>query len=149
MPCCVTPLLTSLASLHLLLISKSLRLFSYLSVSLLILFDVLIVSFIYLFIFVLVQFGHGQSNPTFLLEAGSGGIVKRYVLRKKPPGKLLPSAHAVDREFQVTLIIFHCPFYIFHIDFIWFWSTVLPIVCLEVFIWLWESRYLSIFRAFL
>ncbi|XP_044479974.1 probable acyl-CoA dehydrogenase IBR3 [Mangifera indica] len=47
------------------------------------------------------QFGHGQSNPTFLLEAGSGGIVKRYVLRKKPPGKLLPSAHAVDREFQV------------------------------------------------
>ncbi|KAJ0033938.1 hypothetical protein Pint_24468 [Pistacia integerrima] len=47
------------------------------------------------------QFGHGQSNPTFLLEAGSGATVKRYVLRKKPPGKLLPSAHAVDREFQV------------------------------------------------
>ena len=30
-----------------------------------------------------------------------GDSVKRYVLRKKPPGKLLQSAHAVDREFQV------------------------------------------------
>ncbi|XP_054822133.1 probable acyl-CoA dehydrogenase IBR3 isoform X2 [Prosopis cineraria] len=49
------------------------------------------------------QFGHGQSNPTYLLEArsGSGDAVKRYVLRKKPPGKLLASAHAIDREFQV------------------------------------------------
>ncbi|KAK2645497.1 hypothetical protein Ddye_020692 [Dipteronia dyeriana] len=47
------------------------------------------------------QFGHGQSNPTFLIEVGSGDAVKRYVLRKKPPGKLLQSAHAVDREFQV------------------------------------------------
>nr|BAF01758.1 putative acetyl-coA dehydrogenase [Arabidopsis thaliana] len=47
------------------------------------------------------QFGHGQSNPTFLIEVGSGSSLKRYVLRKKPPGKLLQSAHAVDREFQV------------------------------------------------
>ncbi|XAR57051.1 hypothetical protein NMG60_11025060 [Bertholletia excelsa] len=47
------------------------------------------------------QFGHGQSNPTFLLEVSSGSAVKRYVLRKKPPGKLLASAHAVEREFQV------------------------------------------------
>ena len=39
------------------------------------------------------QFEGGQSNPTFLLTAGG----KRYVLRKKPPGKLLPSAHQVDR----------------------------------------------------
>jgi aminoglycoside phosphotransferase (APT) family kinase protein len=39
----------------------------------------------------------GMSNPTFILTDGSG---KRYVMRKKPPGKLLPSAHAVDREFQ-------------------------------------------------
>jgi aminoglycoside phosphotransferase (APT) family kinase protein len=39
----------------------------------------------------------GQSNPTYRLEAPSG----RYVLRRKPPGKLLPSAHAVDREFRV------------------------------------------------
>ncbi|GIX49206.1 MAG: aminoglycoside phosphotransferase [Candidatus Tectimicrobiota bacterium] len=40
----------------------------------------------------------GMSNPTFILTDGAG---KRYVLRKKPPGKLLPSAHAVDREFRV------------------------------------------------
>ncbi|KAL5140951.1 putative acyl-CoA dehydrogenase IBR3 [Glycine soja] len=52
--------------------------------------------------FTVSQFGHGQSNPTYLLEVGSyGSVVKRYVLRKKPPGKLLASAHAVDREFQV------------------------------------------------
>ncbi len=43
------------------------------------------------------QFRGGQSNPTFLIETDSGS----YVLRKKPPGKLLPSAHAVDREFRV------------------------------------------------
>ncbi|GLU08415.1 hypothetical protein SLE2022_253290 [Rubroshorea leprosula] len=47
------------------------------------------------------QFGHGQSNPTYLIEVGTGVSVKRYVLRKKPPGKLLQSAHAVEREFQV------------------------------------------------
>ncbi|OAY56054.1 hypothetical protein MANES_03G198800v8 [Manihot esculenta] len=51
--------------------------------------------------FVVKQFGHGQSNPTFLLEVGTGVSVKRYVLRKKPPGKLLQSAHAVDREYLV------------------------------------------------
>jgi aminoglycoside phosphotransferase (APT) family kinase protein len=39
----------------------------------------------------------GQSNPTFLLQAGSG----QYVLRKRPAGDLLPSAHAVDREHRV------------------------------------------------
>lgn len=43
------------------------------------------------------KFSQGQSNPTYLLEAGSG----QYVLRRKPPGKLLKSAHAVDREFNV------------------------------------------------
>jgi len=43
------------------------------------------------------QFEGGQSNPTFLLKAGG----KEYVMRKKPPGKLLPSAHQVDREFRV------------------------------------------------
>jgi aminoglycoside phosphotransferase (APT) family kinase protein len=43
------------------------------------------------------KFGTGQSNPTYRLEAASG----TYVLRSKPPGKLLPSAHAVDREFRV------------------------------------------------
>lgn len=40
----------------------------------------------------------GMSNPTFILTDGAGA---RYVLRKKPPGTLLPSAHAVDREFRV------------------------------------------------
>ncbi|MEX2519674.1 MAG: phosphotransferase family protein [Paracoccaceae bacterium] len=39
----------------------------------------------------------GQSNPTFILKAGSG----EYVLRRKPPGELLKSAHAVDREFRI------------------------------------------------
>ena len=43
------------------------------------------------------KFPGGQSNPTFLLTADSG----KYVLRRKPPGKLLKSAHAVDREFRV------------------------------------------------
>ena len=43
------------------------------------------------------KFGGGQSNPTFLLTTGNG----RYVLRRKPPGKLLKSAHAVDREYRV------------------------------------------------
>src|SRR5690349_8225582 len=44
------------------------------------------------------QFKGGQSNPTYRLTDGAG---RRYVLRRKPPGKLLPSAHAVDREFKV------------------------------------------------
>jgi aminoglycoside phosphotransferase (APT) family kinase protein len=43
------------------------------------------------------QFGQGQSNPTYLLGSGD----REWVLRKKPPGKLLPSAHAVDREYRV------------------------------------------------
>jgi aminoglycoside phosphotransferase (APT) family kinase protein len=43
------------------------------------------------------QFKGGQSNPTYRITAGG----KRYALRRKPPGKLLPSAHAVDREFKV------------------------------------------------
>jgi aminoglycoside phosphotransferase (APT) family kinase protein len=43
------------------------------------------------------QFKGGQSNPTVPAERGG----KRYALRRKPPGKLLPSAHAVDREYRV------------------------------------------------
>ena len=43
------------------------------------------------------KFPGGQSNPTFKLSAGG----KHYVLRRKPPGELLKSAHAVDREFKV------------------------------------------------
>ena len=44
------------------------------------------------------QFAGGQSNPSFLLLAGGE---RRFVLRKAPPGKLLPSAHRVDREHRV------------------------------------------------
>jgi aminoglycoside phosphotransferase (APT) family kinase protein len=47
------------------------------------------------------QFKGGQSNPTYLLETPP----RRYVLRRKPPGKLLPSAHAVDREYRVTGVL--------------------------------------------
>src|ERR1051325_7445426 len=43
------------------------------------------------------KFKGGQSNPTYQLITPS----KKYVLRRKPPGKLLPSAHAVDREYRV------------------------------------------------
>ena len=43
------------------------------------------------------QFEGGQSNPTFLVEAPGG----EYVMRKQPPGELLPSAHQVDREYRV------------------------------------------------
>jgi len=43
------------------------------------------------------QFKGGQSNPTYRVAAGG----TRYVVRRKPPGQLLPSAHAVDREYRV------------------------------------------------
>jgi aminoglycoside phosphotransferase (APT) family kinase protein len=43
------------------------------------------------------KFPGGQSNPTFLISDGQ----RRWVLRRKPPGELLPSAHAVDREYRV------------------------------------------------
>jgi aminoglycoside phosphotransferase (APT) family kinase protein len=43
------------------------------------------------------QFKGGQSNPTYFLETPA----RCFVLRRKPPGKLLPSAHAVDREFRI------------------------------------------------
>jgi len=48
------------------------------------------------------QFKGGQSNPTYLLETPT----RRYVLRRKPPGKLLPSAHAVDREYRVIAALY-------------------------------------------
>lgn len=45
------------------------------------------------------QFGHGQSNPTFLLQSATG---QQYVLRKQPPGPLISkTAHRVDREFEI------------------------------------------------
>ena len=50
------------------------------------------------------QFKGGQSNPTYLLTSENN----KYVLRRKPPGKLLKSAHAVDREYKVlTLSLIH------------------------------------------
>ena len=48
------------------------------------------------------QFKGGQSNPTYLVETP----LRRYVLRRKPPGKLLPSAHAVDREHRVISALY-------------------------------------------
>ena len=52
------------------------------------------------------QFKGGQSNPTYLLDAESG----QYVLRRKPPGKLLKSAHAVDREFRIISALYGADF---------------------------------------
>src|SRR5438270_10001244 len=51
------------------------------------------------------RFAGGQSNPTYRLDSGSGS----YVLRRKPPGALLPSAHAVDREFRVMRALAETP----------------------------------------
>jgi aminoglycoside phosphotransferase (APT) family kinase protein len=50
------------------------------------------------------QFVGGQSNPTYRLRAGKTD----YVLRKKPAGALAPSAHAIDREFRVMLMMRPC-----------------------------------------
>ena len=49
------------------------------------------------------KFPGGQSNPTFRIRSPSGD----YVLRRKPPGQLLKSAHAVDREFRVITALAH------------------------------------------
>ncbi|XP_024401951.1 probable acyl-CoA dehydrogenase IBR3 isoform X2 [Physcomitrium patens] len=51
------------------------------------------------------QFGHGQSNPTYLLQVELNRCVQRYVLRKKPPGQILQSAHAIEREYQVLFAL--------------------------------------------
>lgn len=51
------------------------------------------------------QYEGGHSNPTFLLEAGG----ERYVLRRKPMGALLQSAHAVDREFRIIQALARVP----------------------------------------
>src|SRR5215468_12589299 len=88
------------------------------------------------------QFKGGQSNPTYLLETPS----RRYVLRRKPPGQLLPSAHAVDREFRVITALsaqgfpvarpqLYCndpdivgtPFYLMdHVEGRVFWEPAIP-----------------------
>ena len=57
------------------------------------------------------QFAGGQSNPTFLVQSPA----HRYVLRRKPPGKLLPSAHAVDREFRVLAALEGTPVPVAHV----------------------------------
>ena len=51
------------------------------------------------------KFAGGQSNPTYLLTSANG----KYVLRRKPPGKLLKSAHAVDREYRVMRALAETP----------------------------------------
>ena len=48
------------------------------------------------------QFKGGQSNPTYKIITDK----KNLVLRRKPPGKLLPSAHAVDREYKVITALY-------------------------------------------
>jgi aminoglycoside phosphotransferase (APT) family kinase protein len=53
------------------------------------------------------QFKGGQSNPTYRFADAQG---RRYVLRRKPPGKLLPSAHAVDREYRVIKALYEIRF---------------------------------------
>ena len=53
------------------------------------------------------QFKGGQSNPTYRITAADG---RRFALRRKPPGKLLPSAHAVDREYRVTKALYEVNF---------------------------------------
>ncbi|MGK2741368.1 phosphotransferase family protein [Tepidicaulis sp. LMO-SS28] len=52
------------------------------------------------------QFKGGQSNPTYQLVTPN----KKYVMRRKPPGKLLPSAHAVDREYKVITALYGAGF---------------------------------------
>jgi len=51
------------------------------------------------------KFAGGQSNPTYLLTSPNN----KYVLRRKPPGKLLKGAHAVDREFKVLSALYPTP----------------------------------------
>jgi len=51
------------------------------------------------------KFSFGQSNPTYLLKAKG----MKWVLRKKPPGKLLPSAHQIEREYRVMKALYPTP----------------------------------------
>jgi aminoglycoside phosphotransferase (APT) family kinase protein len=57
------------------------------------------------------RFEGGQSNPTYKLLAGSG----TYVLRHKPFGHLLPSAHAVDREYRAMRSLANTPVPVPHV----------------------------------
>ena len=51
------------------------------------------------------KFSIGQSNPTFLLETDTNS----YVIRRKPDGPLLKSAHAIDREYRVQKALYNTP----------------------------------------
>ena len=51
------------------------------------------------------KFSIGQSNPTFLLETDAAN----YVIRRKPDGPLLKSAHAIDREYRVQKALYETP----------------------------------------
>jgi aminoglycoside phosphotransferase (APT) family kinase protein len=93
------------------------------------------------------KFATGQSNPTYLIETPAG----RFVLRRKPPGKLLKSAHMIEREFRVLTALestgFPAPralalcedesvigtaFYLMaHVDGRIFWDPALPELELE------------------
>jgi aminoglycoside phosphotransferase (APT) family kinase protein len=55
------------------------------------------------------QFQGGQSNPTYFLTTGSADAPRHYVLRKQPPGKILPSAHRIDREYKVMSALVDAP----------------------------------------
>ena len=88
------------------------------------------------------KFATGQSNPTFFVSAASG----KYVLRRKPPGTLLKSAHAIEREYAVmralatTAVpvprmlalcedasVIGTPFYVMaHVDGRIFWDPAVP-----------------------
>jgi aminoglycoside phosphotransferase (APT) family kinase protein len=73
------------------------------------------------------QFRGGQSNPTYKLVTPG----RRYVLRRKPPGKLLPGAHAVDREYRVITALggqgFPVPFYVMEmVEGRIFWDVAFP-----------------------
>uniref|UniRef100_A0A672S2D0 Acyl-CoA dehydrogenase family member 11 n=1 Tax=Sinocyclocheilus grahami TaxID=75366 RepID=A0A672S2D0_SINGR len=64
--------------------------------------------FVLLYLFVLNR--AGQSNPTFYIETAD----KRYVLRKKPPGELLPGAHKIEREYAVQKALYSVGFPVPH-----------------------------------
>jgi aminoglycoside phosphotransferase (APT) family kinase protein len=92
--------------------------------------------------FEITRFPGGQSNPTYRIDAASG----HYALRRKPDGKLLPSAHAVEREFRVLtalaatavpvaapralcedVAVFGTPFYVMdYVEGRTFWNDSLP-----------------------
>lgn len=55
------------------------------------------------------QFQGGQSNPTYFIDTGTGDNRRSYVLRKQPPGDILPSAHRVDREYRVMSALADAP----------------------------------------